>query len=99
MGRIAALVPEFTVKDLPLGRTLMIMSDNKLSRPTSFDIKYININIHLQYFNVSVQYNNNNNNHHHQSVLSKGRSYTENLGTKVTVLGVTVTNKNDIPDS
>ena len=24
MGRIAALVPEFAVKDLPLGRTLMI---------------------------------------------------------------------------
>ena len=26
MGRIAALVPEFAVKDLPLGRTLMMMS-------------------------------------------------------------------------
>ena len=25
MGRIAALVPEFAVKDLPLGRTLMMM--------------------------------------------------------------------------
>ena len=25
LGRIAALVPEFTVKDLPLGRTLMMM--------------------------------------------------------------------------
>ena len=25
-GRIAALVPEFAVKDLPLGRTLMMMS-------------------------------------------------------------------------
>ena len=24
LGRIAALVPEFAVKDLPLGRTLMI---------------------------------------------------------------------------
>ena len=27
-GRIAALVPEFAVKDLPLGRTLMIMIFN-----------------------------------------------------------------------
>ena len=26
LGRIAALVPEFAVKDLPLGRTLMIIS-------------------------------------------------------------------------
>ena len=25
LGRIAALVPEFSVKDLPLGRTLMVM--------------------------------------------------------------------------
>ena len=25
MGRIAALVPEFAVKDLPLGRTLMMI--------------------------------------------------------------------------
>ena len=25
LGRIAALVPEFAVKDLPLGRTLMMM--------------------------------------------------------------------------
>ena len=25
LGRIAALVPEFEVKDLPLGRTLMMM--------------------------------------------------------------------------
>ena len=25
LGRIAALVPDFTVKDLPLGRTLMMM--------------------------------------------------------------------------
>ena len=25
MGRIAALVPEFAVKDLPLGRTLMMV--------------------------------------------------------------------------
>ena len=25
LGRIAALVPEFAVKDLPLGRTLMII--------------------------------------------------------------------------
>ena len=25
LGRIAALVPEFVVKDLPLGRTLMMM--------------------------------------------------------------------------
>ena len=25
LGRIAALVPEYTVKDLPLGRTLMMM--------------------------------------------------------------------------
>ena len=25
LGRIAALVPEFAVKDLPLGRTLMLM--------------------------------------------------------------------------
>ena len=25
LGRIAALVPKFAVKDLPLGRTLMIM--------------------------------------------------------------------------
>ena len=26
LGIIAALVPEFTVKDLPLGRTLMMMT-------------------------------------------------------------------------
>ena len=26
LGRIVALVPEFAVKDLPLGRTLMMMS-------------------------------------------------------------------------
>ena len=25
LGRIAALVPEFAVKDMPLGRTLMMM--------------------------------------------------------------------------
>ena len=25
LGRIAALVPEFAVKDLPLGRTLLLM--------------------------------------------------------------------------
>ena len=25
LGRIAALVPEFAVKDLPLGRTLLMM--------------------------------------------------------------------------
>ena len=25
LGRIAAMVPEFAVKDLPLGRTLMMM--------------------------------------------------------------------------
>ena len=25
LGRIAALVPEFAVKDLPIGRTLMMM--------------------------------------------------------------------------
>ena len=25
LGKIAALVPEFAVKDLPLGRTLMMM--------------------------------------------------------------------------
>ena len=25
LGRIAALIPEFAVKDLPLGRTLMMM--------------------------------------------------------------------------
>ena len=28
LGRIAALVPEFAVKDLPLGRTLMMMMYN-----------------------------------------------------------------------
>ena len=27
LGRISALVPEFAVKDLPLGRTLMVMKD------------------------------------------------------------------------
>ena len=26
LGRIVALVPEFAVKDLPLGRTLMMMN-------------------------------------------------------------------------
>ena len=30
LGRIAALVPEFAVKDLPLGRKLMMMKDNSL---------------------------------------------------------------------
>ena len=28
LGRIAALVPEFAVKDLPLGRTLMMMTSS-----------------------------------------------------------------------
>ena len=27
LGRIAALVPEFAVKDLPLGRTLMMITE------------------------------------------------------------------------
>ena len=31
LGRIAALVPEFAVKDLPLGRTLMIMIINVIT--------------------------------------------------------------------
>ena len=30
LGRIAALVPEFAVKDLPLGRTLMMIMNNTL---------------------------------------------------------------------
>ena len=32
LGRIAALVPEFAVKDLPLGRTLMMMIHSIVTR-------------------------------------------------------------------
>ena len=32
-GRIAALVPEFAVKDLPLGRTLMMMMMMMFHKP------------------------------------------------------------------
>ena len=32
LGRIAALVPEFAVKDLPLGRTLMMMMNSRVGR-------------------------------------------------------------------
>ena len=39
LGRIAALVPEFVVKDLPLGRTLMMMYEMK------DDIKWMNGNM------------------------------------------------------
>ena len=38
LDRIAALVPEFAVKDLPLGRTLMMMMLYKL-----LEIKYCTI--------------------------------------------------------
>ena len=32
LGRIAALVPEFAVKDLPLGRTLMMIEKKLINR-------------------------------------------------------------------
>ena len=41
LGRIAALVPEFAVKDLPLGRTLvmmMILTMNYLYRYKQYDV-------------------------------------------------------------
>ena len=36
LGRIAALVPEFAVKDLPLGRTLMMMKRKELPKSSAF---------------------------------------------------------------
>ena len=36
LGRIAALVPEFAVKDLPLGRTLMMMMKRKINPLQSY---------------------------------------------------------------
>ena len=38
LGRISALVPEFAVKDLPLGRTLMMKRKNKI-RDSSLKVK------------------------------------------------------------
>ena len=38
LGRIAALVPQFAVKDLPLGRILMMMMRKNLMRMEHFDI-------------------------------------------------------------
>ena len=41
LGRIAALVPEFAVKDLPLGRTLMMVIYNKRRDGMEIKIKII----------------------------------------------------------
>ena len=48
LGRIAALVPEFAVKDMPLGRTLMTMMISKFemyfAQPNAiFMINFLNI--------------------------------------------------------
>ena len=42
-GRIAALVPEFAVKDLPLGRALMMMCNG----PDSASLENLAAEIHL----------------------------------------------------
>ena len=44
MDRIAALVPEFAVKDLPLGRTLMMMMITIIIFVEKFKYKAIKIN-------------------------------------------------------
>ena len=41
MGRIAALVPEFSMKDLPLGRTLMMMIQKGAKGNWDFPISYL----------------------------------------------------------
>ena len=38
LGRIAALVPEFAVKDLPLGRTLMMMIYSRFNYRVGYKI-------------------------------------------------------------
>ena len=41
LGRIAALVPEFAVKDLPLGRTLMMMMMIYIGLSTVYVFEYV----------------------------------------------------------
>ena len=45
LGRIAALVPEFAAKDLPLGRTLMMIMN------IIYTLAYIKILRELPFFN------------------------------------------------
>ena len=51
LGRIAALVPEFAVKDLPLGRTIIMMMisyGTKLANFTKKNMQYYFLEIFIR---------------------------------------------------
>ena len=59
LGTIAALVPEFVVKDLPLGRTLMMMMmllNQQISHQDAFIISRLEMFVREHRFRFSITF-------------------------------------------